>query len=657
MPGFPRVDAIFKPFRTARGSHFWSRIFPVFLISGLVVGGGFSALLAQENGKAERAVSFESIEGPFFEVQDANGYFWQAAENGALTSGQTRYLQSGLNLLVNGEGFAPDGGEMAPPAEATPSGRIELVLRERRADYVIERDLWFDRERGAVRVVDSIRNESGRTLTLEVDLRTTFPFDWRSLHGDDGRPLSSDPALALGEGNAAILVHFSAAEGRKDTFLLCGTEEGGLSPRLSAAKNRRELTLHYELVVPPGGSSALFHWIGRTGLPSVEAFGRSLAPFRRNGELIEPGVEPVTVPAIANAPPSAFPRSRGAAPRLRSLVALNRILERFGGQRRGADALWLDSATQLAGKITGDDVVTVEDDYLGTTEVETSDIAAIRGRGRGGRSPRVFLRDGRVLVGEVTDFDLVFEAENGGLPRELGISDFSLLLFALDSEDGLAPESVSGFLELVDGRVLALPRKARLQFDGMTPWGAESFPFEGLVKIERSEQPFPSFRLFLEDGSRFHVFPTETVFRLPTEEGEPVEIPVASLDRYWRSGFEERDSDSEQRPWLSFEEVPADFRIDAGFLFAGGAMRTGRLAGDSLRWQPRDAPVAEIPVTAVLSLERNPEGSESGAFTLRLSGGEKLHGSPVSPRLRVSFGESNHLLPLEIVHAYRAPQT
>ena len=54
-----------------------------------------------------KPVEIREIPDRFFAVQDSSGFFWQAFGNGALVSGDAQYLQSGLNLLVDGVAFAP----------------------------------------------------------------------------------------------------------------------------------------------------------------------------------------------------------------------------------------------------------------------------------------------------------------------------------------------------------------------------------------------------------------------------------------------------------------------------------------------------------------------------------------------------------------------
>ncbi|MEM9018230.1 MAG: hypothetical protein AAGC68_14545, partial [Verrucomicrobiota bacterium] len=59
------------------------------------------ALAQSEGEESAELVAVDPIPDRFVPLQDDSGYFWQAKENGALTSGTIQYLQSGLNLIVN----------------------------------------------------------------------------------------------------------------------------------------------------------------------------------------------------------------------------------------------------------------------------------------------------------------------------------------------------------------------------------------------------------------------------------------------------------------------------------------------------------------------------------------------------------------------------
>jgi hypothetical protein len=132
---------------------------------------------AQEaaKGPAEPApVVLNELPERFFQIQDDAGFLWQALDNGALISGDTQYLQSGLNLIVDGEPFAPTTGAVRDPSLG--AEKIDVRLDEKRAGLTISRDFWFDTRRSGVRLLDSFTNTGSSERTLSVVVRTTYPF-------------------------------------------------------------------------------------------------------------------------------------------------------------------------------------------------------------------------------------------------------------------------------------------------------------------------------------------------------------------------------------------------------------------------------------------------------------------------------------------------
>ena len=100
--------------------------FPVGL-PAIMIGLAFAVSLRAEESVKQ---SFDSIPDQFFQIQDSFGFFWKAAPNGALTSGETQYLQSGLKLLVDGVAFTPTSGSQIVPGKV--SDEASLSLEEER---------------------------------------------------------------------------------------------------------------------------------------------------------------------------------------------------------------------------------------------------------------------------------------------------------------------------------------------------------------------------------------------------------------------------------------------------------------------------------------------------------------------------------------------
>lgn len=589
----------------------------------------------------------------FFQWQDDLGFFWRAEGNGALTSGEARYLQSGLNLLVDGAPFAPTTGARRAPDES--SGPVGLTLRETRQTLAIERDLRFDRERAAVRVFDSVTNAGEEARTVEVKLRTTYPFGWQGLHGADGELVPNDPTLRLDEDETGLLVHFSPAEGRHDTLVLLGGR-GGRQPGLSGSSNRRELTLTYELEIPAGETRALLHWILQRNLSEPAATGDAFSSLIQRGRLIRPLVEPAALKKVANFSAESLPSGAEAPAQLRSLIALNRVIDAIGMHRRDEDLHWVSSVNQIAGKVSASGPLTVSSSRSGERSVALADVAALRGGAGIGRPPLVYLRDGRVLAGRVEAPGLEIATGPDGETDALDPETLNLLLLHVEPGDGAPPDGTRHFLELADGGVHALAANAETRLRFAAAGGSREVPLAGLVEVGYFSRPTPGFRVVEEDGSRYGAFLHGGTLALDLAGGGSVEIAAHSVRRLWPAGASALTVGPVEGVWLDFSEVPEDSRPEAGVLLAGNDVLAGTLEDARLTLTEAGADI-RVPTTRIASIRRSLEAAPDGgpSFEVELHDGERLEGTIASPYLSVARGSGAITVPVARLFAYRAP--
>jgi len=612
-----------------------------------------SLLVAQEAAAPQREALAE-IPERFFQWQDSGGFFWQATENGALTSAGTQYLQSGLNLVVEGEVFAPAEASTLPPEREL--GWAEIELRESREGYSVRRHLRFDRERQAVRVLDTFTAEGGASRRLRIDLRTTYPFGWQTLHGTDGSLLSSDPALTLGEGHEGLVIRFSPTEGRHETVLITG--RGGVAgpPRLSSSGNQRQLTLSYELALEAGEELSLLHWISQRNLPETGAFAAALSDLTQRGRLVRPLLPSGEALAVANFPREAIPEEVVPTAQLRSLMALNEEIDRLGIQRRGSDLLWVSGSNQALGTLESDGDLVVQAAHLGERRVSLPEVAALKGGAGAGRRPLVFLRDGRVLAGGVASENLRFVPEAGGPPQAVDLETLNLLLMRAASGDGAPPENGSAFLRLIDGTVLALGRESDFVLETVSILGPRDLGFSEVREIGYLTRPVPAHRLVLEDGSRLSLVLRRGRLPLSLADGTEIELSTEWVDRMWRVGSQGWTVRPVDDAWLDFSEVPGELGIAAGFLLTGNQLLAARLSEGALRMSV-DGVRIEFEASTVRSLRRMLEGSESGGvlYAVERSDGEILVGEVESPVLEIVEGDAVVPVAMARLLEYRAP--
>jgi hypothetical protein len=607
-----------------------------------------------------KPVEITEIPDRFFVVQDSSGFFWQAFGNGALLSGDAQYLQSGLNLLVNGVAFAPGRALVREPQAG--AEKIDLRLEEKRTELTVSRDLWFDTRRSAVRVFDTFTNTSAAAKTVTVSLRTTYPFAWQSLHGTGGGLLSNDPALQLGARDYSLCVHFSPSEGRHDTLFVMGSEKGGEMAELKASANSRELTFVYPLEIAAGESRSLLHWIMQRNLPEVSQDLAAISPFIQRDRLIVPEVDPNSHARVANFAPTAFQIEATAPAQIKALVALNRLTDRIGFHRRSEDIMWMSPTNQIAGTVKREGSLTIGTAYTGEQQVLITEIAAIRGTAGNGRNPMVYLRDGRVLAGPIRSGEIAWSigatTTTSAAPAAAGAVDsamLNLLLLATGPNDGVAPAKTTHFLQLIDGTVLPIVAATDLAMDLTTPWGEEKWLWSDLVEAGQVSLPSPRLRVVHRNGSEVSALLTTGTWSLTTAAGTAVEIPTSAIDRLWTAGgagVTRLTANPAGTPWLDFAEVPTGQGPSAGFLLAGSQLIDAAFAGEKItlseggrEWQ--------VETSRIVSLRRSPEPDAHGIVEVELDSGEKLSGRFSAPYLALARNGVELEVPGSWVLGYR----
>jgi len=603
------------------------------LLLAVTIGLGYGAPL-QLHGQEKQ--EFSSIPDQFFQVQDSFGFFWRASTNGALTSGETQYLQSGLNLIVDGSVFVPSRGEQTAPGED--SGEATLYLREKREGIEIYRELWFDKERGGVRVTDRIKNNSGEVKTLKVQLRTTYPFGWKSLHGSGGGQLNAEPALGLAENDGGVSIRFGPSEGRPDTLIL--TSDGGSNhqPSIEASTNRRELTLSYEMDLKPGETGALLHWVLQRSLAETTETAEALSNFWQRGKLIRPGVNSDLASEFRNFGTDAFPTEMVAPSRLRSLIALNELIDRVGIHRRNEELFWISTVNQIAGTVDAGSSFMFNATHVGEVDVSLSKVAAIKGGGGFGRTQMVFLRDGTVLSGE----DNVEQLKLSIGDMEAQAIDFTtlnLLLFRTEKSDGVPPHNTKAFVELRDGSVMAVSGTVDLVVKGYTAWGDVEIPFSEIEEAGYEVSPSMGLMIRLKNGSRLHVFLQDMPWALTLASGEVVEVSPLELRRLWLSNAEGFGGSEGSSEWLELSEVPGSVPVSA-FLLAGNNVVAGAFKNSTISLKVEGTSMI-LPVEQIVRMKRSigEDSERDPEFAVSLVSGYAVVGELMDAFVEIDSGE------------------
>ncbi|MEM9018359.1 MAG: hypothetical protein AAGC68_15200, partial [Verrucomicrobiota bacterium] len=489
-------------------------------------------------------------------------------------------------------------------------------------------------------VLDTIVNGSGDELAFEVDLRSTFPFSWQTLHDLDGEILPQDPVLSIPPQQPGFFVHFGPAEGRHDTLLLAGPEVSSAVRHLGASNNQRELTLSYQLELGGRESASLHHWILQRNLSTVEAAIGTTAEFLRRGRLLNAQVPEDLKTSLVNYPPSALEGASASPRELRSLHSLNRLIDPIGMHRRGEDVLWLSASNQLSGTVSSEAVLKVNSSPFGERTVPIREIAAIRGGGNGFVS--LFLRDGRVLVGAGNAENLWIDRGTETEPErdEIDLGRISLLLLHTEPGDGAEVDGSIGFVELRNGEVQALGKGTEASISLLTEWGMHSVPWQDISSFAILETPSPHLRVNEKDGTTYRAIFASPEIELVSDRGEKWMIDRTRIRSFWAAGnapvFEDDPFE-----WLDLSEAPESGSKER-FLFSGNQIMVGGFASSELEVEDGSSRI-RIPTSSIESVTRLIEGGDTDRprYEIQVRSGDMIQGGIVGQgRLEVRRGET-----------------
>lgn len=614
-----------------------------------------------EAPKVPEPIKLETIPQNFELWQDAQGFLWQLSRQGSLGTAEASYFQAAMSLFVKGEPFTPSEGVRADGGQATDAG-AKVALGQVMGTVKVMRDVWFDRARAGVRVFDTFENTGPRRESIRVEVRTAFQNPWQDLHGTEGRILGAGAESGLGARDFGVVVKFSPAEGRHDTlFVACG-ERDAVRPAVSFSSNLRELTFSYDLDIEPGKRASLVHWVVQRNLQTPADGAEALKPFYQRRQLIDPRIPADLVAGVRNFDAPSFPSAGEQPAHLEALFSLNAVIEPLGVARRADDMLWITGENQLAGTANPAAVVSVKTAH-GERRATIPEIAAIQGGGGVGRTPRVFLRDGRVWAGAITAEKLSMKTSEGWEVDQMRPEEISLLLLRVGKDDGRAPEGTGLFVELRSGDVLAVDQASAdaASISLLTPWGEDATTLGGVRSLAYASGPAaPRFRLLRGDGSMLTVFLGGEALSLREAGGGGEAIPVTptALSGAWRPGTSPGLAAADLADeWYDLEDAKSGMGgvlPDSAVLLSGNNVLGGGIALETLNLLS-GATVTPIASAEIVAIRRSidSDSDTSPIFEIELAGGETLTGRIREVGLTLKTGDREWRVPVSHFIAYR----
>jgi hypothetical protein len=212
---------------------------------------------------------------------------------------------------------------------------------------------------------------------------------------------------------------------------------------------------------------------------------------------------------------------------------------------------------------------------MGEVAVPITAIAAIEGGAGLGRVPRIFLRNGSVLAGEMEFKNFAFKVGDQWAVEKWDPQELNLLLLALNPTDGTPPANTAAFVELRSGEVYPVAAMS----PGLTlvsVWGQRLLPLSDLADLQYLSNPRPECRANLTDGSSISIFPAREDLQI-TLATEPKNITIKpnQIRRIWKSEIQPLMPELFKPRWTELADIPKGLIPKGGFLLQGNNLLAG----------------------------------------------------------------------------------
>lgn len=532
-------------------------------------------------------------------LRDVLGFTWDLNSQGAIGNGSNNCFDGACRLRVNGGDF-PGGRPMTPsiPGQQPNAADREYVFTANIGELAVTRRMRLDPADGWMRYIELVENRQDRAVPVELVLLTEMASSAASVTSEGDQPFSGQ----LGKKEGCLVVR--AVDNRPGVvFVLCDPRSGG-KPQVSV-NNNRTFTATFKLQVAAKSTAAVVHYIAQRPSATGADARVMLKKIVRQGKIIDPALPALAAGRITNFSEKATESLDLPA----ALDTLRQLTNALDIEREEKDTLVIDAETRLAGTITGGELEVAT--AFGKTKVPFDEVAAISGGAGVQQTPRVFLRDGEILLGAVTGGVLSMTTDTG-LKLEPKVSELRLAALRKSPAEGNAPAGTIAFLTTHRGDCLALAEKSALEIPATTPWGAVKIPLREIRRLVYARDPFPSHRFALTDGSQF-------LAMLATGDW-PVDTP-----RFGRVSVAPQDV-REIRESAAGNELAAP---EAWCSLVGENRLTGRLDVAQLRIVNAAGAATPIERESIARIERD----ETGSVSIQLADGQTVKGNLEDPVL------------------------
>lgn len=566
-------------------------------------------------------VETKPIPRRFPRITDAAGCRWGLEQDGAVAlSGSA--AQPALSLFRHAARLTVNGQPFAPQSAQTTADASRVRLSGVAGPVAVTRDIWIDRERGAVRYCDTVANPSDEPAAITLVHQTVFDQPVPALHRTDGAALPDD-ANRTREGAIAFLQ--TQPEGMSSAVFLVGDPKGRALPSWTGKKNSEAQAFEWKLDVPANASASVVAWVAQRPTLAPDEIKAVAESFFKNGRLLQPKLDGPAIASLVNFPARGLTADEGgesAATADDVLAALTRLVGKLGIERSESDVYYMNPKSVLEGEATGEPLAL--ESRFGAVTVPLAEVAAVQGGGGRGRWPRIFLRDGHVLSGPVTLPGWKISGTKGWA-ISLNADSLEALVLRTSPDDGAGQTAPHFLAQLTSGDTLPLRLEAEARLLFVTPWGPLDAPVAEITGLWRTRQPTPAARLTLRDGSDLTVLPTPQEIKGTSSRLGPVTLQATDLAALWPPGIEAPESDRSAEEIASLDDLEEAAAPRA--LLRGSSVIVATLADESITLLSGGTETA-LKTTELGTLARAEGASDAlPVFTVTLASGASFEGT------------------------------
>lgn len=568
--------------------------------------------------------SFEAVEdvpSPLLTGIDERGALWTIGRGGHIENSGNKLITQAQNLRIDDVEFKP---EKALKSTTVP----RWILAQRIGDLDVNRDIYFDRDRGGVRYVDTFRNLGDEEIKMIVSYNNTFRYPWFKLFTAEGREFEEK----LGARDTGVFVKMSEERENQGVLFLLTGERSSHKPGIEI-EGDSQISVSYTLTIPPEGVLALAGWVVQSQVAESSEIKELRDEFYRQRLLTDAVISKEMRGAIVN-----FDMTNGGVGEAephneKMLVALNELSDRIGVIRTGQDLLWVAKESKLSGELESGPVKCTS--RFGEIDAELADLAAIQGGGGRGRQHKVFFRDGTVVQTDLGIEPLRLKGAEGW-ELELDVTQIEYLFGRIAEVDGKLDSEVNLFVRLHSGDVCGIAAKKEDVLHFMAPWGPFEVPLGHIESMSYVKSPSPRYRLRLMDGSRITAFLVDSPMRLDAMRFGEIELRASEISGMWTATGEVPEMRDEI---VEIEDI-GEFD-KAACLFKGENLIAGRLVNEVLHLVSGTT-VTTLKPAEIVSITRTYEEESEvlPVFEFELKGGDILVGTLREDSLRI---EAEHL--------------